>query len=190
MKVIYIRDSKSKGYIRIGFACGELKAEYTLKESEYQELGSLLVGDEAEDIAPFIECDMRYRARLYALRILEYGDNNEASLLRKLMLRNVSADIAKKTAREMIGLGYVNERRQLERIIESEVNKKLIGRKKLVPKLISKGYKRKEIDEVISDLISHGVVDFEKSKEELIKKHLPESSNTDEKKRLLYKFGY
>ena len=190
MKVIYIRDSKSKGYVRIGISEGEKKLDFTVSEEEYRSLGSLRIGDEVSDVSLLSEYDMRYKAKMYALRILAYADNNELSLVRKLIAKSISTDIAKETAREMVGLGYVNERRQLERIIESEVANKLTGRKKLIPKLLSKGYRKAEIEEVISDLISHGVVDFEKSKAKLIEKMLPENADSEQIRKLLYKFGY
>ena len=127
MKVIYIRDSRSRGYLRIGLSDGEKKLEYTVSEKQYSELGSPLTGDEYSDVEALCECDMRYRAKLYALRILSFGDNSELALKRKLIARSVSPKIAAQTAAEMVGLGYVDEHRQLERLIENEVNQRLVG---------------------------------------------------------------
>lgn len=190
MKVIYIRDSRSRGYLRIGLSDGEKKLEYTVSEKQYSELGSPLTGDEYSDIEALCECDMRYRAKLYALRILSFGDNSELALKRKLIARSVPPKIAAQTAAEMVGLGYVDEHRQLERLIENEVNQRLVGRGKLFPKLISKGFSRDKIESVLDELISHGIVDFEKNKRILIEKKLGASASEEEVRALLYKFGY
>ena len=136
MKVIYIRDSKSRGYLKIGLSAGDKKYEYTVSEEEYKENGSPLSGDEIYDSVTLKKCDMSYHARLYALRILAYGDNNEETLVRKLISRSISSDIAREVALEMVGRGYIDERRQLERLIEREVNINLSGREKIIPKLI------------------------------------------------------
>ncbi|MBO5879422.1 MAG: RecX family transcriptional regulator [Clostridia bacterium] len=192
MKVIYIRDSKSRGYLRIGVATGEEKTEYTLSEKEYRGELSLLVGDEVseEQLLLLSEYDMKYRARLAALRILSYGDNNEKNICQKLTKKGIRAEIARETAREMVGLGYINERRQLERLVEKEVARELRGPRAVYMRLMKKGYSKKDIYEVISDLISHGIIDFEKSKQNLIEKKLPAGSGEEDIKKLLYKFGY
>lgn len=190
MKVIYIRDSKSRGYLKIGISDGDKKYEYTLSEAEYRECGSLLSGDEIFDAEALKRCDMRYRARLYALRILAFGDNNEQALLRKLISRSISPDIAKEVVTEMVGRGYIDERRQLERLIAREVNVNLSGKEKLVLKLTSKGYHKEEIESVLEELVLSGEVDFEASKKKLILKKLGENADYEDIRKLLYKYGY
>ena len=174
----------------MGFSDGEGKVEYTVSESDYRALGSLLVGDEAEDMESFRYSDMRYRAKLSALRILAYGDSNRVTLKRKLISKSIPADIASEVCDEMVGLGYVNEVRQLEKLIENEVNIKLSGRRKILAKLMAKGYKKGEIESVTDDLILHGIVNFEKSKQKLIKKKFPDGASEEEIRALLYKNGY
>ena len=90
----------------------------------------------------------------------------------------------------MIGLGYINETRQLERLIENEANVKLLGRRKIFEKLISKGYKKGEIELVLEELISQGIVDFEKSGQKLIEKKIHAAASEEEIRSLLYKNGY
>ena len=190
MRVVYIRAPKERGHVRIGLSDGERKIEYTVSESDYRALGAPLVGDEICDLSPLSEADMRYRARLTALRILGYGDNNERTLIRKLIMKSVSVSVAKEIAEEMRSLGYINERRQLNRLIEHEVNLRLSGPRKVYSKLLQKGYRRGDIEEVLNDLISHGVVDFEDSKARLVKKRLPCDADEEEILRLLYNHGY
>ena len=133
---------------------------------------------------------MRYRAKLYALRILSYGDNNVKSLKRKLIAKSIAPAIAEQICAEMVGLGYINETHQLEKLIENEVNVKLSGRRKLFAKLVSKGYKKEEIECVLENLISHGIVDFDKSSRKLTDKKFPEGASEDDIRALLYKYGY
>ena len=190
MKVIYIRDSKSRGYLKIGISDGDKKYEYTLSEAEYRECGSLLSGDEIFDTDTLKRCDMRYRAKLYALRILAFGDNNVQTLIRKLISRSISSDIAKEVATEMVGRGYIDEHRQLERLIEREVNTNLSGKEKLILKLASKGYHREEIESVLEEFVLSGAVDFEASKKKLISKKLGEGASAEDVRRLLCKYGY
>lgn len=190
MKVIYIRDSRSKGYLRIGFSDAEKKLEYTVSESEYRELGSLLVGDEISDTSMLELSDMRYRGRLCALRILSYGDNNVPTLKRKLISKSISPAVAEEICEEMLGRGYINETRQLEKLIENEANVRLSGKRKIFQKLLAKGYKKLDIEVVLDDLISHGIVDFEKSKRKLIEKKLPTDATEEQIRSLLYKNGY
>lgn len=190
MKVIYIRGSKSKGYIRVGLGDGEEKLDFTVSESEYISLGSFLCGDDVEDIEALRACDMRYRAKLYALRILSYGNNSASTLKRKLILKSIFPGVAAEVCKEMIGLGYINEDAQLRSLIENEANSKLSGRRKIIPKLIAKGYKKENIELVLEDLISHGIVDFNENKRKLIEKKLTRGADAAEKRKLLYSYGY
>ena len=190
MKVIYIRDSKSKGYIRVGLGDGEEKLDFTVSESEYISLGSFLCGDDVEDIEALRACDMRYRAKLYALRMLSYGNNSASTLKRKLILKSISPSVAAEVCKEMIRLGYINEDAQLRSLIENEANSKLSGRRKIIPKLIAKGYKKENIELVLEDLISHGIVDFNENKRKLIEKKLTRGAGAAEKRKLLYSYGY
>lgn len=176
--------------MRIGISDEGKKLEYTVSESEYRELGSLLSGDEVSDVSFLEDCDMRYRAKVHALRILSCGDNSVKTLKRKLMAKSISSDAADEVCREMVGLGYINESRQLEKLIENEVNVKLSGRRKLIPKLVSKGYKKEKVECVLEKLISHGIVDFDKSSRKLIDKKFPEGASEDDIRALLYKYGY
>ena len=190
MKVIYVRDSASRGYLRIGLSEDLEKYEYTVSLAQYEALGSPLSDEEFFEIEAIKEYDMKYRATLHALKILSYGDNNMRTLRDKLLSRSVSSAIADEVCEEMMRLGYVDEVRQLERLIENEVSVKLSGRRKLYAKLIRKGYSKKDIDTVLTDLISRGIVDFKSSKERLIEKKLQEGATEEEKKALLYKYGY
>ena len=187
MKIIYIRASNAKGYVRIGLTDGEQSVAFTVSKREYSEAGSLSLGDEADadTLALLKLADERYRAKAKALRVLSYADNSEGMLLRKLRLSGISRAVADEVICEMVSLGYINSRRQLEQLVKAEVNKKNTGPKKLIPKLVSKGYNKSEIREVIDNLIIRGEIDFDAARERLLQ-GVPE----DEVGKILYKNGY
>lgn len=187
MKVIYVRPSNSKGYLRIGIECGEEKIPLTVSEREYADCGSLLTGDaiDSDALTALKMADERYRACVKALRVLSYGDNSEGMLMRKLQMAGISRDIAEEVVSEMVSRGYINTRRQLEKLVANEVNLRNSGPMKLIPKLISKGYKKSEIVEAIDTLTSRGEIDFDAAKERLLR-----GVAEDEVKKVLYKNGY
>ena len=192
MTVVFIKRAKSKGYIRIGVESGAEKFDFTVSESEYCEAGSPTLRENLtrDTFGALRIADMRYRARLKALRVLSYGDNSEKMLARKLSSAGISSDIISETVDEMLSLGYINSARQIERLVLNEVNLHHYGPLKIIPKLIAKGYKKSEISEVIRSLTEKGEIDFDKSKERLIASSLDADADGEQIKKLLYKNGY
>ena len=192
MKLSFVKASRSKGYLVLGLIDSGEKHIYTVSESAYSEIGSPyppceIDGGMLESICFADEC---YRAKSIALRLLSYADNNERSLITKLVSRGIGREVARDTVDEMIKLGYVNEKRQLERLILKEANGSLAGPKKLIPKLMAKGYSRADIDSVIDMLCEAGEIDFQKNKEELIAKKVTRGATEEEISAILYKNGY
>lgn len=189
-KIVYIRQAKNNLLLGINTE-GEC-CRYTVGRALYASLGSPAVGEELNE-----EClyeikysDELYRARRKALSLLSLADNNERTLLRKLTAYGISRDTADEVVREMVGHGYINERAQLERLILSEANHKLTGPKKLLPKLVAKGYSRLDVQAIITELAERGELDFAQNAARLIEKKLGDDSSVEEKNKLLYKFGY
>ena len=192
MKLSFVKASRSKGYLVLGLIDSGEKHIYTVSEAAYSEIGSPyppceIDGGMLESICFADEC---YRAKSIALRLLSYADNNERSLITKLVSRGIGREVARDTVAEMIKFGYVNEKRQLERLILKEANGSLAGPKKLIPKLMAKGYSRADIDSVIDMLCEAGEIDFQKNKEELIAKKVTRGATEEEISTILYKNGY
>ena len=194
MQVLSIRPAKNKGYIRViieGIEGFIENIDLTVSQSEYALAGSPLTGDEitTEEYEILALSDERYRAKKSALSILSYADNSILSLVRKLLAKGISKEVAEETAREMVSLGYINERRQLLRLVKSEANNNLRGPSLIISRLSAKGYPRLLISSVIKELEGSGEIDFESVKSRLISRRLANFS-TEEIKKLLYKNGF
>ncbi len=190
MRVVYIKDSASKGYLRLGAEVdGEVRS-YTVSKAEYDSLNSLSKGDNVtRDTLSFIEeCDMRYRATRSALGSLSLCDSSKSALYRKLVMKGYDKKISAEVVDYMCALGYIDEDRQIERLVSSLVNQSNLGRSKVVQKLIAKGYKSQSITKVINRLAESGEIDFSAARERLLEKHSEKDEN--EKKKLLYKNGF
>lgn len=192
MKLVYVRDSKSRGYTVLGINCGDGAVAYTVESSLYMNIGAPLPSDEIseEHFSEIISSDELFRATKKALALLSYADNNARTLAQKLRRAGFSAAASDECVEEMIRHGYINEQRQLERLVSAEVNLKLTGRAKLVPKLMSKGYRRDDIEAVTDRLAESGEIDFDRAKAELIRKKLGEAPKECEVRALLYKNGF
>ena len=189
MKVVFIRAARTKGYLRLRLADGEENIDLTVSERDYAEAGSPCVADNLtrDALSALKLADMRCRARLKASRVLAYGDNSERMLVIKLVRAGISKEIAEETAQEMVMRGYVNNVRQLERLIVNEVAR-LSGPRKFIPKLIAKGYSRSDIDIALDELIARGEIDLDSAREALIKKYGDPSC--EERCAILYKHGF
>ena len=192
MQVKAVRAGKSQGYLTVVVTDGEERKTFTVSERDYLESGSPRPGDylDGDMLAALSHSDEVYRARLHALRILSYADNNERTLVRKLVSRGISHSLATEVAHEMVGRGYIDEERQLERLIITEANRNLIGPHRIKAKLTAKGYRGSDIDGIIEQLCDSGEIDFDRSRRLLIEKKLTRGATDDEIKKLLYKNGY
>ena len=190
-KIIKIEDAV-QGYVCIAVLENGENHRYTVRNSVYEELGMPQKGSELDDgaIETLAIADEYYRAKRAALSILSYGDNNEKTLHTKLRTRGISDEVSTDIVHEMVSLGYIDERRQLERLITEEANRKHRGPRKILPHLMSKGYRSSDIKSVLSSLCDSGEINFEENKERLLDKHLGDSRDTEAVKKLLYKNGY
>ena len=134
--------------------------------------------------------DSLYRATKKALSYLSVSDVSERGLVMKLRRAGFSREVAESVAADMQGHGYINEKRQLERLILREANEKLRGKRVIVPRLIAKGYSQRAVNEVLDELILRGEVSFSENAKRLCDKLLPDKTSEDEVKKLLYKYGY
>ena len=190
-RLLYIRDVND-ALLLLGVSEEGESVRYTLSRALYAELGAPAKGAELSDEAMehIKRYDEGYRAKKKAFSLLSYSDKNEAGLKRRLLQAGFSSEVAEKTAEEMVSLGYVNEERQLERIILSEANVKLRGPMKILPALVAKGYSSSDVRRVMHTLCDSGEIDFRANAKRLIEKRLLKDADIEEKKKFLYKNGY
>ena len=185
-----IREIGDKGLLSLAIG-GEESANYTVNSKVYLEIGSPSVGDilTDEQIYRICEYDEYYRAKKKALAILAYADNNRRNLAMKLSRAGFGRDLTDRVVSEMVELGYIDERRQLERLITVEANGKLRGPLRVIPSLVNKGYSSSDVRAVMHALMESGEVDFRKNAMTLLNKKLP-TADPEERKKFLYKNGY
>ena len=185
-----IREIGDKGLLSLAIG-GEESANYTVCGRVYLEIGSPSVGDilTDEEIYTIREYDEYYRAKKKALAILAYADNNRRNLSMKLSKAGFGRDLTDRVVSEMVELGYIDERRQLERLITVEANGKLRGPLRVIPSLVNKGYSSSDVRAVMHTLMESGEVDFRKNAKALLDKKLP-TADPEERKKFLYKNGY
>lgn len=128
-----------------------------------------------------------------ALRMLAYGDNSSADLLRKLRLKKHSKAAAEYAVSAVMEQGYINDRALLCERILALANEKWHGRRKILSELTAKGYKREEILDALSECERE--IDFELNKARLVKRRFGDikSLSREEKEKVrafLYRNGY
>ena len=190
--LLYIRDAKEKNLLLLGFNEEGESVSYKVSRDFYFEIGSPtrneVVGDE-------VMCEIRlrdeyFRAKAKALSLLSYSDVSERGLCDKLCRAGFSRQVALDVSCEMVSLGYVDEVRQIERLVLDEANRKLRGQMKIIPFLAAKGYSPARVREVMARLVEFGEIDFRKNAKKLIEKKLPPDASSEEKKKLLYRNGF
>lgn len=191
-ELLYIKKQEKSNLLLLGISEEGESARYTVSEAVYSSLGRPLRGATFtdEEMAEVVYADEEYRARKKALSLLALADNNERNLRLKLLHYGIRREIADEVVAEMVGRGYVNEERQLERLVLAEATEKLYGKRKILMRLVAKGYSASDIKNVIHRFEESGEIDFAKNKERLIERRLGDCSDTEEIKKLLYKYGY
>ena len=190
-RLLYIRDVNNS-LLLLGVSEEGESVRYTLSRTLYAEIGSPTKGEELsyEAMELIKGYDEEYRAKKKALSLLSYSDKNEVALKRRLASAGFSREVAERTAEEMVNLGYIDEKRQLERVILNEANIKLRGPMKIIPTLTSKGYSSDDIKAKMRELIASGEIDFKANAKRLVEKRLPGCDDSEEIKKLLYRNGY
>ena len=190
-KLIYARASQDKKRVVLGIGEGDDVKRYSVGETLYRSL-EISRGDEITEpvLDEIIGDDHRFRATKKALSLLSISDVSEKALVLKLRRAGYSRETAEAVAAEMMSLGYIDEARQLSRLILREANEKLRGRGQIIPRLIGKGYSSRAIEGALDALISSGELSFEDNARALLEKMLPEDSTEDEARAILYKHGY
>ena len=191
-KILSIRTKgKSVTLIELTVLIGEKKEKYTISEGTYRKIGCPLSGEYIEDDSfdSVFREDEERRAMMKALAILGYADNNERRLYAKLIGHGFSKSAASFAVEECVRLGYIDEKRQLERLI-LKYHEELLGPGKIAAKLAAKSYSSSEISKMMRKLEDEEKLDFQKTRKLLLDTKLKEGATYEETRKLLYKYGY
>ncbi len=192
IKILSLSDEQEGIRVTLHIKNGEksYKKSIRINEDDYSSIGSPSVDSRISEADYKALCRRAKKTGALddALRILSYGDNNKATLVRKLTSRGYDQKSASEVADGLCKAGYINESDQAYRYVLSLANTKMMGPKKIYPYLLCRGYKKEDIDEGISQAISRKELDFSKIKTALILKYRPQDD--EEEKKLLYKHGF
>ena len=120
--------------------------------------------------------------------MLADSDKSRYEMMQKLRHLGYSKEIIDTVLNKCEQYGYLDEDRQLERLIEREANRKLRGRYYVKRKLMAKGYRSSAIDRITDSLVESGEIDFESNFQRLIKKRGADDENAI--MTLKYRYGY
>jgi len=188
-----IKKGKEKNLLLLAVREGEENARYTVREADYAAIGRPAVGDEldAGQTEVLLYADEYLRAKKKALSLLSYSDNSKRTLYSKLArVARFRRDIAEEVVREMVSLGYIDEERQVRRLIERYANNALEGPLSIISRLVGKGYSAALASRTLDGMIASGEVDFEESLERLKAMKLPEDYTEEQLSLLLHRYGY
>ena len=188
--VLFVRPAKEKGAFVLGLSDPEER--YTVGHALYHELGEVRGGDalSPESVEKIRREDECRRARKAALSLLAYADNSRRRLFEKLRRKGISAEIAERTVTDMVSEGLLSEQRQLEGAVLSLAERKLLGPYRILRELASKGYKGEDIRAAIHRAMETGDIDFNANLKRLFEKRLSDPASEDEKRKLLFTYGY
>ena len=141
---------------------------------------------------------VEYDAKLWeaikkGLDLLSYGDNTKTALKTKLRTRGFDKYISEDAAEYLASLGYIDERRILERAVEQLANVKLYGKGRIKSELYKKGISREVLAEHLDGCFEK--IDFEENLIKLIERKCDFEALSDKKYResfyaAMYRLGY
>lgn len=190
MKIKSISRSERGRYVTLGI--DGAKGRFVITGELYIELGSPEVGYELseEEYESVKDSDERYHATVRALNILRFSDNSRRMLWQKLKKKGFSTEVARATVEDMVKLGYLDEKKQVENAVRRLANDSLLGAFRIRLKLAYLGYHPNLVRAAITELSESGEVDFEKNFSRLVEKKCAGDIREERIAELKYKWGY
>ena len=190
IRIVYIKETKEKNVLSLGVSEGEELSRFVLDAAFILELG-LAVGEiDESDYEKIKSRDLYIRGKRKALSLLAFSDNSKKTLTVKLLRFGLNRAMADRIVSEMCDLGYINEDAQLSRMIERLANGQLMGPKKIISRLASKGYSPSDIKRAMREMCDFGEIDFSENKRRLLEKYSVTDGDTDLENKILYKNGF
>ena len=190
IRIVYIKETKEKNVLSLGVSEGEELSRFVLDAAFILELG-LTVGEiDESDYEKIKSRDLYIRGKRKALSLLAFSDNSKKTLTVKLLRFGLNRAMADRIVSEMCDLGYINEDAQLSRMIERLANGQLMGPKKIISRLASKGYSPSDIKRAMREMCDSGEIDFSENKRRLLEKYSVTDGDTELENKILYKNGF
>jgi SOS response regulatory protein OraA/RecX len=160
VRVVFVRQSTPGGSVRIGISYGEERENLLVPEADYKDAGAPAAGDNLtrDALEALKSADSALGCEKRALKILAFGDNSKSMLYTKLVRAGYDRNLSAEITRKMEKLGYIDEERQLRRLITQCAGK--LTREKIIAKLAYRGYSLGDIKRIISLLLEEGEVEF------------------------------
>ena len=167
------------------------RVRYTISEGTYREIGCPLSGEEIEGESLTLMCleDEKRRALQKSLNVLSLADNNQRTLLFKLRSAGFSREACEYAITECVMRGYIDEKRQAERLVLKYYSE-LLGPYKIKAKLAAKRYSPSLISATLRTLEEKGEINFKENSKTLISSKLGADAEYEDKMKLLHKYGY
>lgn len=193
IEILNLRPCDGGDGVKVVCMCDGVKNTYTVSSDFYFE-NSIQKGVFDDDVAELIaEEDRFYNAIRTSIRLLASAQCSVKKLYEKLRLRNFSHECAKNACDFVKEKGYIDEEWQIESYLKTLILKKHVGRRKLIPMLVSKGYSADAVCRVLDKNYSDS--DFAQARLEFLAekfgKTKPETyEEAAEMKKALYKQGF
>ncbi len=196
-KVLHVSAPDGRGEIRLTVltedewgACG--RRTFRIGERAYAELGEPGADDLLDDegLSLLAEKEGEGQALKKAVNLLSYGDNSAAGLYRKLRRHGYNRESAETAVGRMVEKGYIREEEQAYRLAVSCATHKLWGRRRILSALREKGYAAALVGKAIDRAVEEGEIDFAANAEALVLRRLGEHPDPNERRTLLYRYGY
>ncbi len=171
---------------------GDTRRTYSLPGRCFTEWGEPEPGDAVGDEAliAFREAEGQMKATAKAVHLLSYGDNSAKGLFRKLRAHGYTREDAEAAVARMMEAGYIREEEQAYRLAVTCANTKLWGPRRITAYLRERGYGGETARLAIARATEEGEIDFAENKQELLRKKVPDGATPQEKRGLLYRYGY
>ena len=164
----------------------------TVPAALYERIGSPGAGDALSDTA-FSELSFEAEylsACRFAIRILEYGDNNARALRGKLIRKGISREAVQAAVEKMVSLGYIREGEQARRLAVGYARRNLWGKRKIVSALTAKGYSREDAENAVRGAEDEGEIDFLDVKRTLVKRCRSRGMDDEKIRATLWRYGF
>lgn len=193
IEVVSLTAADGGDAIRIVFSVDGEEETYTVSAADHFLIGLRKGECDGEDYLSVKVAADRYSAVRAALRSIAAGQCSAKRLYVKLLQKKIRAADAQYAVRFVRGKGYIDERAQIESYLHEMIGRKHMGRNKVVPALLSKGYTASDIRRVLEENYSES--DFAEAKKAFLLAKFGKTApatpaEADEMKKALYKNGY